>query len=232
MVYERGFCVVRTLALPKSDENGLEPALPQHWPSCRCQPAATGSLADRAQCCVSVRPSASNRRSRRKPKASLSTAAGTRVATVAGVAAAPAALPREHTFDAGRAHLFYKMAASSYCPAPDVLAWDCPPCRATIAAAVAPRIFTDAVTGASGFGPNPKPNARPQPALSPVLSPILTLTRCERLRRSLRRRRSHASAQLPRLGEPAELGREPQNRQDRPQHVVRRVQGAALSQAA
>lgn len=68
------------------------------------------------------------------------------------VSVAAAALPRERTFDAGRAHVFYKMAASSYCPAPDVLAWDCPPCRATkLAAAVAPRIFTDAVTGASGF---------------------------------------------------------------------------------
>ena len=44
------------------------------------------------------------------------------------------------------------MAASSYCPAPDVLAWDCPPCRATnLSAAVAPRIFTEVLTGASGF---------------------------------------------------------------------------------
>jgi hypothetical protein len=191
----------------------------------RLPTAGVGSLTDRAQCCVSVRPSASNRRSRRKLKASLSTATGV----------AAAALPRERTFDAGRAHVFYKMAASSYCPAPDVLAWDCPPCRATkLAAAVAPRIFTDAVTGASGFDPKPKPSARPEPTLRPILSPILSRTRsrCERLRRSLRRRRSHARAQLPRLGEPAELGREPQDRQDRPQHVVRRLQGAALSQAA
>ena len=152
----------------------------------------------------------------------------------AAASAAPAALPPERTFDAGRAHVFYKMAASSYCSAPDVLAWDCPPCRATkLAAAVAPRIFTDAVTGAraaSALTLNPKPNVRPQPTLSPTLSP--TLTRCERLRRSLRRRRSHACAQLPRVGEPAELDREPQDRQDRPQHVVRWLQGAALSQAA
>ena len=63
-----------------------------------------------------------------------------------------AALPRERTFDAERAHLFYKLAASSYCAAPDVLAWDCPPCRATnLSAAVAPRVFSDASTGASGF---------------------------------------------------------------------------------
>jgi len=73
-----------------------------------------------------------------------------------GVAAAAvttsAALPRERTFDAERAHLFYKLAASSYCAAPDVLAWDCPPCRATnLSAAVAPRVFSDAFTGASGF---------------------------------------------------------------------------------
>ena len=95
--------------------------------------------------------SASNRRSRRVLKASLSTVAGIGVA-VAAAAAAPAALPPERSFDAGRAHLFYKMAASSYCPAPDVLAWDCPPCRATnLSAAVAPRIFTEVLTGASGF---------------------------------------------------------------------------------
>ena len=85
----------------------------------------------------------------------------------AAAAAAPAALPRERTFDAGRAHVFYKMAASSYCSAPDVLAWDCPPCRATkLAAAVAPRIFTDAVTGARAASTlilNPKPYVRPQP---------------------------------------------------------------------
>ena len=99
--------------------------------------------------------SASNRQcvsaSRRVLKASLSTVAGIGVA-VAAAAAAPAALPPERSFDAGRAHLFYKMAASSYCPAPDVLAWDCPPCRATnLSAAVAPRIFTEVLTGASGF---------------------------------------------------------------------------------
>ena len=89
--------------------------------------------------------------SRRVLKASLSTVAGIGVA-VAAAAAAPAALPPERSFDAGRAHLFYKMAASSYCPAPDVLAWDCPPCRATnLSAAVAPRIFTEVLTGASGF---------------------------------------------------------------------------------
>ena len=84
-------------------------------------------------------------------KASLSTVAGIGVAAAAA-AASPAALPPERSFDAGRAHLFYKMAASSYCPAPDVLAWDCPPCRATnLSAAVAPRIFTEVLTGASGF---------------------------------------------------------------------------------
>ena len=110
--------------------------------------AAAGPIVSNAVCqCVS----ASNRRSRRVLKASLSTVAGTGVA-VAVAAAAPAALPPERSFDAGRAHLFYKMAASSYCPAPDVLAWDCPPCRATnLSAAVAPRIFSEVLTGASGF---------------------------------------------------------------------------------
>lgn len=182
------------------------------------RPGSGSSRTDRVQCCVSVRQR-SNRRSRRVLKASLSIVAGTGVA-MAAAAAAPAALPPERSFDAGRAHLFYKMAASSYCPTPDVLAWDCPPCRATnLSAAVAPRIFTEVLTGAETFSPKPEPDARPQSACSsssPARSPTLTLsepypnptlnptlnptpTRCARLRRRLRRGRSHVGAELPRL---------------------------------
>ena len=143
-----------------------ETAAPALAPALAGERQQPGSLIVSNAVCQCV--SASNRRSRRVLKASLSTVAGTGVA-VAAAAAAPA-------FDAGRAHLFYKMAASSYCPAPDVLAWDCPPCRATnVTAAVAPRIFTEVLTGAETFSPRPAPDARPQSACSsssPARSPI------------------------------------------------------------
>ena len=97
-----------------------ETAAPALAPALAGERQQPGSLIVSNAVCQCV--SASNRRSRRVLKASLSTVAGTGVA-VAAAAAAPA-------FDAGRAHLFYKMAASSYLPRPRCLGMGLPtvPC--------------------------------------------------------------------------------------------------------
>lgn len=55
-------------------------------------------------------------------------------------------------FDANRTHLFYKLAASSYCGTADVGDWNCAPCTATgLKALSKPTVYSDRATGARGF---------------------------------------------------------------------------------